>query len=63
MAHGSERMRQQQRTRIVKLYFRDSNKVMRAIPYLQVLVRDDKVVKVYTLQPGQYGKTIHEVKE
>jgi len=56
-------MRQKQRSRIVKLYFRDSNKVMRAIPHLQVLVRDDKVVKVYTLQPGQYGKIIHEVKE
>jgi len=56
-------MRQRKRSRIVKLYFRDSNKVMRSIPHLQALVRDDELVKMYTLQPGQYGKIIYEVKE
>jgi len=63
MGPGGVTMRQRKRSRIVKLYFRDSNKVMRSIPHLQALVRDDEMVKVYTLQPGQYGKTIYEVKE
>jgi len=51
--------RQRKRSRIVKLYFRDANKVMRSIPHLQALVRDDELRKVYTLKPGEYGKTIY----
>jgi len=47
------------RSRIVKLYFRDTNKVMRSIPHLQGLVRDDELRKVYTLKPGEYGKIIY----
>jgi len=55
-----------ERSRIVKLYFRDQNKVMRAIPHLEALVRNDELRKVYTFQtnskffPGtEYRKTIY----
>jgi len=44
--------RQKKRSRMVKLYFRDQDKVMRAIPNLEGLVRNDVLRKVYTLKPG-----------
>ena len=47
-------------TRWVKVYFRDQDKVMRAIPNLEALVSKDVLVKVYTLLPRVL---IHEVKE
>jgi len=49
-----------QDTRFVKLYFRDQNKVMRAIPNLEGLVYKDSLVKVYTFPDS---KLIYEVKE
>jgi hypothetical protein len=57
-------MKQKQRTRFVKLYFRDQNKVMRAIPNIEGMVTDDVLLKVYTRLPGRGGlKIIYEVKE
>jgi len=44
--------RQKEHSRFVKLYFRDQNKIMRAIPNLEGLVRGDELRKVYALKPG-----------
>jgi hypothetical protein len=44
---------------MVKLYFRDQNKIMRSIPYLEGLVRGDELRKVYTLKPGERRQTIY----
>ena len=46
--------------RFVKLYFRDENKVMRAIPHLRGMLVDDVLAKVYTFHTGD---TIWEVEE
>jgi len=51
--------RQKESSRMVKLYFRDQNKVMRAIPHLEALVRNDELRKVYTLKPGHRRQTIY----
>tara|TARA_R110000823_G_scaffold245364_2_gene369430 strand:+ start:1215 stop:1397 length:183 start_codon:yes stop_codon:yes gene_type:complete len=53
-------MKQKRRSRFVKLYFRDQNKIMRAIPNIQGLVRDDNLRKMYTFtEPGHNRKTIY----
>jgi len=44
--------RQKEHSRFVKLYFRDQDKVMRAIPNLEGLVRGDELRKVYALKPA-----------
>jgi len=52
-------MMMSERSRMVKLYFRDQDKIMRSIPNLVALVRNDELRKVYTLKensrlfPGQ----------
>ena len=53
-------MRRGSPTRWVKIYFRNKDKVMRAIPNLEALVVDDVLVKVYTLSPRAL---IYEVKD
>jgi len=64
MAHGSERMRRGHSTRLVKLYFRGQDKVMRSIPNLEALIIQDVLRKVYTLNLEDGGRTlIYEVKE
>jgi len=47
-------------TRFVKLYFRDQDKVMRAIPDLRGMLVDDVLAKVYTFPDFD---TIWEVEE
>ena len=56
-------MRTKERARWVKLYFRDQNKIMRAIPNLEALVVDDVLAKMYTLGAHGYRKLIYEVEE
>lgn len=56
-------MRQKEHSRMVKLYFRDQDKVMRSIPYLEGLVRGDELRKVYTLKPGKYSPSDEIVRQ
>lgn len=53
-------MKNKKTTRWVKIYFRDQDKVMRAIPNLEALVSKDVLLKVYTLLPRV---KIYEVEE
>jgi len=53
-----------QRTRFVKIYFRDQKKIMRAIPNITALISGNSLAKMYTLDDqGLMNEVIWELKE